>query len=75
MKLVLLPNCEVLKMKYIKIKNNREVENWLVHHATELGNHCRAIRGRIFGGMVNVAYIDEVTKERISLEYVKDDLF
>jgi hypothetical protein len=52
----------------MKLFNNEEVDSWLFEHANIQGHTCSGIKGVISNGEeVNIAFIDEVTKESINL--------
>lgn len=62
----------------MKIVNREEVDTWLFEHANVQGHVCDGIKGHIQAAesgddevdLVNIAYVDRETGERIEILYV-----
>lgn len=62
----------------MRIVNSEEIETWLFEHANVQGHICDGIKGNIQitepgdpePDLVNIAYVDRETGERIDVLYV-----
>lgn len=51
------------------ILNSDEIDAWLFEHTVILGHACHGIKGEVNGEEVNIKFIDDTTKETISVVY------
>jgi hypothetical protein len=59
----------IFKDEFMEIKNSTELDNWLFLHAQIQEHICDGIKGEVGGELVNVAYVDRDTGEKIYIEY------
>ena len=53
----------------MEIKNSDELNTWLFKHAQIQSHPCRGIKGWVKDELVNTAFIDLTTDERIEVIY------
>jgi len=60
----------------MKILNKTQLDEWLFEHAVVQGHVCDGVYGEMQGdyanspvALINVAYVDRVTKERFDITY------
>lgn len=58
----------------MKIANSEEIAAWLFEHGNLQGHICDGIKGRLQGAntednLVNIAFVDRETNERIEIIY------
>ena len=58
----------------MKIKNSKELEEWLFQHEIIKGNICDEIIKNINGKLIKVAYVDRNTGEKFDIEYIDDKI-
>ena len=53
----------------MEIKNRDELNTWLFDHAQIQSHFCQGIKGIIKNELVNIAFVDMSTNERIEVIY------
>ena len=53
----------------MEIKNRDELNAWLFEHAQTQSHSCKGIKGLVNNDLVNVAFVDLTTGERIDIIY------
>jgi hypothetical protein len=53
----------------MEIKNSDELNTWLFEHAQIQSHSCNGIKGLVKNELVNIAFIDMSTNERIEVIY------
>ncbi len=53
----------------MEIKNSDELNAWLFEHAQIQSHFCQGIKGLVKNELVNIAFIDLTTDERIEVIY------
>ena len=53
----------------MEIKNRNELNTWLFEHAQLQAHSCQGIKGIIKNELVNIAFVDLETDERIEIIY------
>ncbi len=53
----------------MEIKNSDELNTWLFDHAQIQSHSCQGIKGLVKNELVNIAFIDLTTDERIEVIY------
>ncbi len=53
----------------MEIKNSDELNTWLFDHAQIQSHPCQGIKGLVKNELVNIAFIDLTTDERIEVIY------
>lgn len=53
----------------MEIKNRDELNAWLFEHAQTQAHSCKGIKGLVNNELVNVAFVDLTTGERIEVFY------
>lgn len=53
----------------MEIKNSDELNAWLFEHAQTQSHFCKGIKGLVKNELVNIAFIDLTTDERIEVIY------
>ena len=53
----------------MEIKNRDELNAWLFEHAQTQAHFCKGIKGLVNNELVNVAFVDLTTGERIEVFY------
>ena len=56
-------------LKTMEIKNSDELNAWLFEHAQIQSHFCQGIKGLIKNELVNIAFVDLETDERIEIIY------
>lgn len=53
----------------MEIKNSDELNTWLFEHAQIQSHFCKGIKGLVKNELVNIAFVDTTTDERIEVIY------
>jgi len=53
----------------MEIKNSDELNTWLFEHAQTQSHFCKGIKGLVKNELVNIAFVDMTTYERIEVIY------
>jgi len=53
----------------MEIKNSDELNTWLFEHAQTQSHFCKGIKGLVKNELVNIAFVDLTTDERIEVIY------